>query len=398
VSAAEGSAAPAAAEAPPRRERPGRAFAELVYRLRTEGGSPARQAWAVAAGVFIGCLPLYGLHLALCLAAGRLFGFNRIKAYLAAQLNNPLTAPFLVAAEIGAGRLLRGGSLAGLAPARLAERGAAGVGLDLALGSLAVGTVLGAALGAATWLTLRGRRRPAAVEALIEAAARPYLAAGVFHWEMVRGKLRYDPVYLDLLRWGALPDGGQLLDLGCGRGILFGLVAAARTAAARGELPAGWPDPPMNATLHGIEARPRIAAAAAAALAGAATIEAADLTAAPLPPARAVLLLDVLHYLPAAAQERLLARAAACLEPRGVLLMREADAAGGARFLATRAAERLCALARGHLRQRFRYRAAAEWRALLAAQGLAVAPASPLSAGAYANVLLEARKPDRAPS
>ena len=109
-----------------------------------------------------------------------------------------------------------------------------------------------------------------------------------------------------------------------------------------------------------------------------------------------MLLLDVLHYLPAAAQERLLARAAACLEPGGVLLVREADADGRARFLATRAAERLCALARGHLRQRFRYRTGEEWRALLAAQCLAVAPATPLSAGTpYANVLLEARKPDR---
>ncbi|HEX9668395.1 MAG TPA: class I SAM-dependent methyltransferase, partial [Thermoanaerobaculia bacterium] len=182
--------------------------------------------------------------------------------------------------------------------------------------------------------------------------------------------------------------------LGCGRGILLALVVAARAAAARGELPAGWPSPPMNAALHGIEARPRIAAAAAAALAGAATIEVAELTTAPLPPSHAVLLLDVLHYLPAAAQEHLLARAAECLEPGGVLLVREADAAGGARFLATRTAERLCALARGHLRQRFRYRSVAEWRVLLEEQELEVAPSTPLATGTpYANVLFKARRP-----
>src|SRR6185436_3111688 len=39
---------------------------ELLYRLRTEGGSPPRLAISVALGVFIGCLPLYGIHFLLC--------------------------------------------------------------------------------------------------------------------------------------------------------------------------------------------------------------------------------------------------------------------------------------------------------------------------------------------
>ncbi len=395
--AAADSAPKAAAEAealphgaPP---RPPRAFAELVYRLRTEGGSPARQAWAVAIGVFVGCSPLYGLHLALCLLLGRLLGLNRIKAYLAAQVGNPLTAPFLVAAEIALGRFLRDGDLTALAPAHFRQLKAASLGADLLLGSLAMGTALGAVLGVATFLTLRARRRPAAVEALIEEAARPYLARRIFDWEFVRGKLRFDPLYLALLRRGALPAAGRLLDLGCGRGILLALLVAAREQARRGALPEGWPSPPTALVLHGIEARPRIAATAAAALDGAATIETADLTTAPLPPARAVVLLDVLHYLPPAAQEHLLDRAACCLDPGGVLLLREPDAAGGPRFLATRAAERLCALARGHLRQRFHYRSAEDWRALLAANGLAVRDPEPLSTGTpYANVLLEARR------
>ncbi len=380
-------------EEKPRAVSPPRAVAELIYRLRTEGGAPARQAWAVALGVFVGCSPLYGLHLALCVVLGRLFGLNRIKAYLAAQISNPLTAPFLVAAELALGRFLRGGDLAALSPARLRQLGAAGLGIDLVVGSLTIGAALAAAFGLATYRMLSARRRLAAVEALIEETARPYLERGVFDWEFVRGKLRHDPLYLALLRRGGLPLQGRLLDLGCGRGIALALLATARERARRGEWPESWPSPPTHLDLHGIEGRPRIAARAAAALAGAATIETADLATADLPAARAVLLLDVLHYLPAAEQNRLLARVAACLEPGGVLLLREPDAAAGPRFLATRAAERLCALARGHIRQRFHYRTAAAWRVLLAAHGLATSLPEPLSEGTpYANVLLEAKK------
>lgn len=376
------------------RPRPPRAFAELVYRLRTEGGSPGRQAAAVAMGVFVGCSPLYGLHLALCLVLGRLLGLNRIKAYLAAQIGNPLTAPFLVTAELALGRLLRGGDLAALAPSRLPRLGVAALGADLVLGSLVIGIALAAVAALATLLTLRASRRPPAVETLIEAAARPYLDRGVFAWEFVRGKLRHDPLYLGLLRRGGLPEAGRLLDLGCGRGLFLRLLVTARETARHAAWPEGWPPPPAGLVLHGIEGRARTAATAAAVLAGEATIEHADLTTAPLPPARAVLLLDVLHYLPAMAQEALLARVAGCLEPGGMLLLREANAAAGPRFLATRLAERLCALARGHLRQRFHYRSAAGWRALLAAQGLATGDAEPLAQGTpYANVLLEARRP-----
>ena len=101
---------------------------------------------------------------------------------------------------------------------------------------------------------------------------------------------------------------------------------------------------------------------------------------------------DVLHYLPAAAQEELIARVAAALEPGGLLLVRDADAAGGWRFAATRIQERACALARRHWRQRFHYRSAAEWRRLLESAGFAV-DVEPMSLGTpYANVLLAARR------
>jgi hypothetical protein len=83
---------------------------------------------------------------------------------------------------------------------------------------------------------------------------------------------------------------------------------------------------------------------------------------------------------------------AAALEPGGTLLLRDADAAGGGRFWATRAQERLAALARGDFRQRFRYRSAREWRGMLESRGL-VTETAPLSEGTpYANVLVVGRK------
>jgi hypothetical protein len=106
-----------------------------------------------------------------------------------------------------------------------------------------------------------------------------------------------------------------------------------------------------------------------------------------------VLLLDVLHYLAAGEQERLLDRAVAALVPGGRLILREADAAGGAAFRRTRAAERLCAIGRGHFRQRFHFRTAGEWIERLRARGLDVV-ALPMSQGTpYANVLIEGERP-----
>ena len=42
----------------------------MFGRLRTEGAGAARETAAVSLGVFIGCLPLYGLHLLICWTLG----------------------------------------------------------------------------------------------------------------------------------------------------------------------------------------------------------------------------------------------------------------------------------------------------------------------------------------
>ena len=365
---------------------------ELLYKLRTEGTSPGKQAGAVVLGVLIGCSPFYGFHLALCLLLARLFRLNSGLTYLAAHVSLPGLWPFLVLAELETGRRLRGQSYLQIHVADIRKIGLGQVGVDLLLGSAVIGAVLAVVLGSLTFWAARRRQLHPDIAALREEAARRYLDTGMLQWEFVRGKLRHDPLYFNLLRRGLLPSGGLLLDLGCGRGIVFSLLLAAWEIETRGLYPEGWEPPPRDLTFHGIEGRPKIAAIAREALAGEADIEAADLRTAALPNAKAILLLDVLHYLPAADQEALLARAAAALAAGGVLLLRDADAAAGWRFAATRLQERLSALARGHWRQRFHYRSAAEWAELMARRGLAV-DAQPMGMGTpYANVLLAGRR------
>src|SRR5215470_2656007 len=79
--------------------------------LRTEGAGAGRETAAIALGVFIGCLPVYGFHLLLCWGTGAALGLNRFKMYLAANISNPLVAPWLIVAEVQTGAWLRRGSL-----------------------------------------------------------------------------------------------------------------------------------------------------------------------------------------------------------------------------------------------------------------------------------------------
>ncbi|HBL30491.1 MAG TPA: hypothetical protein DD490_26955 [Acidobacteria bacterium] len=371
-----------------------RRFRELLYRLRTEGDTPGRLAGSVALGVFIGCSPFIGLHFLLCVLFARLLRLNQILTFLAANISLPMIWPFLVIGEIQLARFLRGAPFLSLRPADLGQVDLWHFAGDLLLGSLVGGALLAAAFALPTWWFARRRRRCPRIQALLERTAFRYLASGMFHWEFVRGKLRYDPVYFALLQSGALPAEGRLLDLGCGRGLLLALLLTAREQAETGEYPADWPPPP-HLDLHGIEGSHGIVDVARAAVGGEARLDARDLRDNPeLPPARVILLLDVLHYLPATAQEELLARCAAALEPGGLLLLREADAAAGWSFTATRVQERLCALARRHWRQRFHYRPQAEWMQLLESHGL-TASAEPMAQGTpYANVLVVGRKKD----
>lgn len=235
-----------------------------------------------------------------------------------------------------------------------------------------------------------GEHDSRSVDAILRRAGGRYAGTGAISRRFAAGKLTGDPIYRELFVGGVLAPGSTLVDVGCGQGLTLAGLAECR-AAARG---AGASESrlPVFERLVGIELRPRIAAIARQALGADAEIltgDARDL----LPScASVILLLDVLHLMPLGAQESVITRASAALEPGGVLVVREADASAGARFLAVRAGNWLKAMAIGNVRQRFRFRTAHEWRARLEREGLDVAMA-PMGTGTFGNVLLTGRRP-----
>ncbi len=357
-----------------------RALAELLVTLRTEGSGPGRQGWSAGLGAFIGALPVYGLQLPLCVLVGKLLRLSRVTMYLAANLSNPLFAPFLIWLEIEVGSLLRRGTLYGLTVQSVRDLDPWSVALDLVIGSVAVGALAGLAIGFAAYgLLLRTRQVPVEREHLIEEVARPYLEAGFLHWEFVRSKLRRDPVYFGLVDRGLLPSSGRLVDVGCGRGILLGLLAQLH-------------GPHAGLELIGLDSSRRALRVARTGLPPEVSLTVADAATLHPPRSAAILLLDVLHYVPVEHQDLLLRRAAAALEPAGVLLVREADRSPTVGFWLTAAAERLRAVLRGRPHQRFAYRTLGELTATLQDLGLEV-DSMPMDEGTpFRNTLLVGRK------
>jgi 2-polyprenyl-3-methyl-5-hydroxy-6-metoxy-1,4-benzoquinol methylase len=191
----------------------------------------------------------------------------------------------------------------------------------------------------------------------------------------VRGKLRHDPVYRQLVERAPLP--APLLDVGCGRGQTIVLLALAQPGLAACGL--DWDEPKLAVARAAARDLPHVRFASA------------DVRDAVLPPSGTVLLLDVLHYQTPSAQDVLLARAAAAVLPGGVLFVREIDGAAGWRARLTTWQERLGCWLGVNRGAGMHVRPADELAAKLEAAGLRTTRVAS-AAGALANVLLEARR------
>ncbi len=353
----------------------------LWRRLRGTPGSAVRAAVAVAVGLFIGCQPLYGLHFMLVLAVCVPLRLDAVLSYLAANISNPLVAPFLVFSEVEAGAYLLTGRWVAFDVAQARATGALGFARQLVVGSLAVGAGLSLFGFGLAWLFASRRRRAAttanatpsrdeAFEAAVQRTRARYEGVAPAHRYYVAGKLAFDPVFKLLAELGPL---GRVLDLGCGRGQLALLLLELGHATSVVGLDSDA-EKIAAARLAGPEADFRLA----------------DVAQVELPSVDTILLIDVLHYLPLAEQDALLVAASRALAPGGRLLVRELDGDPSARSGVTRFFEwlgRKWGVNRGRATA---YRPARAVTELLEAQGLRCRVQGASESTPFANVLIVA--------
>jgi SAM-dependent methyltransferase len=230
--------------------------------------------------------------------------------------------------------------------------------------------------------------------ALLEAASGPYYSAGRVARHFARGKLAGDPVFQALLTQGLLQGRRRVVDLGCGQGLLAAWLLAARTLHDRPNRdgwPQGWPAPPRLESYLGIDINPREVARAQRGL--------------PPPPGMqlqivhgdvcdvdygtpdAVVIMDVLHYIDYASQERVLERVRIALPPEGLLLLRVGDTEGPG-FVRSKVLDRAVVLLRRRHWPRLYCRPIPQWQALLARSGFCTHAQSMGHATFFTNVLL----------
>jgi uncharacterized protein (DUF2062 family) len=359
-----------------------RAAGAAWARLRGGELTPWRAAMSVAVGLAIGVTPLYGLHLWIVLAICLPLKLDAPVAYLAANISLPFISPFLLFAEVEIGAWVRTGHGAALSLEALksADRGAV-------LAQLAVEAVVGtaifapmmAALGFALTYALvsRARRTRSPMAEAIDRVATRFASGRRSTFYYVRSKLASDPVATSI---AALPDLGEVVDAGCGRGQLaLLLLEAKRATAVRGF---DW------------DAQKIDDARAAASRDLAATFEQGDLRTRPIDPCDTVLLVDVLHYIDDAAQDALLARAATAARRR--VIVRELDPDRGWRSTVTRWQERITTSARYNRGERVRPRSIDAIRAVLEPRGFRVSVTPCWGKTPFSNVLVVAERVDQA--
>ena len=231
---------------------------------------------------------------------------------------------------------------------------------------------------------------------LIDRASQPYRTAGRFAYHFARGKLGGDPMFLDMLARGLIPDQARILDLGCGQGLLAAWLLAARQLHQTGEWPAGWPAPGQAVDIRGVDLLHSDVRRAQAALGEPARFEQGDMREVDFGKADVVVIMDVLHYVDIPAQDEILRRVRAALPANGLFLTRVGDAGAGLRFRLSNWVDRSVAFFRGNRLPPTHCRPLQEWIQALESLGFRVETAGMNGDLPFANVMLIARLGEKA--
>lgn len=351
-----------------------------IASLAHEHASPAELFWACVVGAILGSTPFFGLHLPLCIGAARLLRLNQVAVYGAANISIPPIAPFLAFACIEVGSRVLTGHGAPLTPEALRHVQpwtlAGRVFAAWVIGAPVVGGAIGAALGAIVARIAHARRSEDPFERASRETVARFQHASRYHRHYVPWKIRLDPVYRAIC--GALPAEVELVELGCGLGILPLLaVSLNRARRAHG---IDWDEAKVRDAQRACEGAPI-------------TVERADVRSWEPPACDALAIVDVLHYFDAATQDAILSRATRALRPGGTLFVREGEA-GREGSAWTRFVERT-AVAIGWNRSaaRPRFRPIAEIVASLEGLGL-TCTVTPVAGKLHpGNVLVRATRP-----
>jgi SAM-dependent methyltransferase len=362
--------------------------------------TPLRLGLSVGIGLFVGCLPVFGLHLPILIFIALRFRLDGFVAYIAANISNPFFAPFLMTAEVQVGAWILQGHML-----HLAENVSVGEALRAFPKFLLVGApVVGAALGIVGTFGFtigtklkrsifgEGTIRPpyrlpksappwvVAVEKVASRYASPTAPTPrertEFHY--VRIKLVMDPVAKLIVDVLGDADGGlgEVVDVGTGRGqlpiLLLELGHASRARAF------DWDER-------------KIEEAADAAKRGEpldATFFRADARKADWGQADTVLIIDVLHYFKPDEQDAILGRALDAVRPGGRILIREADTERGFRSTITLLEERFFTAIRFNRGERVQFRPAREFVEAMEMRGFTTKVIPAWGKTPFSNVLI----------
>lgn len=386
-----------------------RALARLILRQHR---SPGRVAAALLVGFVVGCTPLFGLQLLLCMGLAWALRLNLPIMYGAANISIPPMVPLLGWASVELGTYAATGHTLALSRADFRAEVLPGT-LKACFwawlrGGVLLGAAIGVVIGGGVYVLLRLRHRglspaleeparayarepaadagaPAApaqaaaqgIDVALAAAARRYGRTPRRFRYYARAKYRLDPCYRALC--ARVPAGAEVVDLGCGLGMLA--VALAELGGGRRTLGVDWDEAKVAAGQQAAADLPAV------------MLQRGDLRELCLAPCDVITLIDVLHYYQPAVQSQVLRRAAAALRPGGQLLIRETDPArrGAARL--TRLIERTMVRLGWNRGPSVYYRPLSELHAELQGLGLSTHQLELAGATHPGNVLVCARKP-----